>query len=110
MLAAQQQRQHVRLIVNQAARPGDGKNITAQLQQVLNRFVGQAKPALGVAATPGRAIRLIHMGDIPADQAVKDAVMRRQLLMLHAPGSPAAVALGLIAGRLQDTVIMPDRL
>lgn len=110
VLAAQQQRQHVRLIVNQAARPGDGKNITAQLQQVLNRFVGQAKPALGVPATPGRTIRLIHMGDIPADQAVKDAVMRRQLLMLHAPGSPAAVALGLIAGRLQDTVIMPDRL
>lgn len=113
VLAAQQQRQHVRLIVNQAVRPGDGKNITAQLQQVLNRFMVQAKPAPaapGTPAAPGRPIRLIHMGDIPADQAVKDAVMRRQLLMLHAPGSPAAIALGLIAGRLQDTVITPDRL
>lgn len=113
VLAAQQQRQHVRLIVNQAVRPGDGKNITAQLQQVLNRFMVQARPAPalpGAPATPGRPIRLIHMGDIPADQAVKDAVMRRQLLMLHAPGSPAAIALGLIAGRLQDTVITPDRL
>jgi flagellar biosynthesis protein FlhG len=113
VLAAQQQRQQVRLIVNQAVRPGDGKNITAQLQQVLNRFMVQAKPAPaapGTLAAPGRPIRLIHMGDIPADQAVKDAVMRRQLLMLHAPGSPAAIALGLIAGRLQDTVIMPDRL
>lgn len=113
VLAAQQQRQQVRLIVNQAVRPGDGKNITAQLQQVLNRFMVQAKPAPaapGVPATPGRPIRLIHMGDVPADQAVKDAVMRRQLLMLHAPGSPAAIALGLIAGRLQDTVITPDRL
>lgn len=113
VLAAQQQRQHVRLIVNQAVRPGDGKNITAQLQQVLNRFMVQAKPAPaapGTLAAPGRPIRLIHMGDIPADQAVKDAVMRRQLLMLHAPGSPAAIALGLIAGRLQDTVITPDRL
>ncbi len=113
VLAAQQQRQQVRLIVNQAVRPGDGKNITAQLQQVLNRFMVQAKPAPaapGTPAAPGRPIRLIHMGDIPADQAVKDAVMRRQLLMLHAPGSPAAIALGLIAGRLQDTVIMPDRL
>lgn len=113
VLAAQQQRQQVRLIVNQAVRPGDGKNITAQLQQVLNRFMVQARPApatLGTPATPGRPIRLIHMGDIPADQAVKDAVMRRQLLMLHAPGSPAAIALGLIAGRLQDTVIAPDRL
>lgn len=113
VLAAQQQRQQVRLIVNQAVRPGDGKNITAQLQQVLNRFMVQAKPAPaapGTLAAPGRPIRLIHMGDIPADQAVKDAVMRRQLLMLHAPGSPAAIALGLIAGRLQDTVITPDRL
>lgn len=113
VLAAQQQRQQVRLIVNQAVRPGDGKNITAQLQQVLNRFMVQAKPAPaapGTPAAPGRPIRLIHMGDIPADQAVKDAVMRRQLLMLHAPGSPAAIALGLIAGRLQDTVITPDRL
>lgn len=113
VLAAQQRRQQVRLIVNQAVRPGDGKNITAQLQQVLNRFMVQAKPAPaapGTPAAPGRPIRLIHMGDIPADQAVKDAVMRRQLLMLHAPGSPAAIALGLIAGRLQDTVIMPDRL
>ena len=93
VLAAQQQRQQVRLIVNQAVRPGDGKNITAQLQQVLNRFMVQAKPAPaapGTPAAPGRPIRLIHMGDIPADQAVKDAVMRRQLLMLHAPGSPAA--------------------
>lgn len=113
VLAAQQQRQQVRLIVNQAVRPGDGKNITAQLQQVLNRFMVQARPAPaapGTPAAPGRPIRLIHMGDIPADQAVKDAVMRRQLLMLHAPGSPAAIALGLIAGRLQDTVITPDRL
>ena len=33
----QQQRQHVRMVINQAARPGDGRAITSQLQQVLDR-------------------------------------------------------------------------
>ena len=39
VLAVQQKRQHVRFVVNQAARPGDGRAITSQLQQVLDRFV-----------------------------------------------------------------------
>jgi flagellar biosynthesis protein FlhG len=108
VLATQQRREHIRLIVNQAARPGDGKAITTQLQAVLNRFVGN-KPASQVpGALPGpSAVRLIHMGDIPVDQAVKDAVMRRQLLMVHAPGSPAAMGVVQVAGRLVDTVIHP---
>lgn len=104
VLAAQQQRQQIRLVVNQAVRPGDGRNITNQLQQVLNRFLG----APADAATGGKVIRLVHMGDIPSDQSVKDAVMRRQLLLSHAPGSPAALAVAQIAGRLQDTVISPE--
>ncbi|MDM7456371.1 MAG: MinD/ParA family protein [Tepidimonas sp.] len=102
VLATQQQRQLVRLIVNQAARPGDGRAITAQLQAVLNRFVG------GGAATGDakpKPIRLVHMGDIPVDKAVKEAVMRRQLLLLHAPGCPASLAVAQIAGRLEDTVL-----
>lgn len=96
VLATQQQRQLIRLVVNQAARPGDGRAITQQLQTVLNRFVGAGK---------GPGIRLVHMGDIPVDAAVKEAVMRRQLLLVHTPGCPAALAVGQIAGRLVDTVL-----
>lgn len=102
VLATQQQRQLVRLIVNQAVRPGDGRAITAQLQAVLNRFVGGG--AAAGDAKP-KAIRLVHMGDIPVDKAVKEAVMRRQLLLLHTPGCPASLAVGQIAGRLVDTVL-----
>ncbi len=110
VLATQQQRQQIRLIVNQAVRPGDGKTITNQLQTVLNRFVGNQvqKPADARPGLPS-GVRLVHMGDIPSDQSVKDAVMRRQLLMVHTPGSPAALAVGQIAGRLEETVISPDR-
>jgi flagellar biosynthesis protein FlhG len=101
VLATQQHRQLVRLIVNQAARPGDGRAITAQLQAVLNRFVGTGANAEKRA----HAVRLIHMGDIPVDKGVKEAVMRRQLLLLQAPGSPAALAVAQIAGRVVDTVL-----
>src|SRR5574344_1782067 len=83
VLATQQKRQHLRLVVNQAARAGDGRAITSQLQQVLNRFV---------TTETGRPVRLLHLGDIPADNAVREAVMRRQLLLQGAPGSPASLA------------------
>ncbi len=96
VLAAQQNRQHIRLVVNQAARPGDGRAITGQLQQVLNRFV---------ATGSGQPLRLIHMGDIPADPSVRDAVMRRQLLMQHMPGCPAALAVAQLAGKIETTLI-----
>ena len=107
VLSTQQRRQRIRLVVNQSARSGDGKAITAQLQAVLNRFVGTVPGATsGAKSTP--TVRLHHLGDIPIDQAVKDAVMRRQLLLLHMPGSPASVALGQIAARLEETVIRAD--
>lgn len=103
VLATQQRRQLIRLIVNQAVRPGDGRAITAQLQTVLNRFVGAGAGQAAAGQPP--AVRLVHMGDIPVDKAVKEAIMRRQLLMLHTPGCPASVAIGQIAGRLIDTVL-----
>lgn len=111
VLATQQQRQQVRLVVNQAQRPGDGKAITNQLQAVLNRFLGQSPARLAVAEagrTLSPLIRLVHMGDVPVDNAVKEAVMRRQLLLVHTPSSPAGLAVAQIAGRLVDTVIQPD--
>jgi flagellar biosynthesis protein FlhG len=75
---------------------GDGRAITTQLQQVLDRFV---------KTEPGRPIRLIHMGDIPSDPAVRQAVMRRQLLMQSTPGCPAAMAISQLATKLEDTII-----
>ena len=96
VLVGQQKRQTLRLIVNQTARLGDGRAITTQLQQVVDRFV---------ATEPGRPIRLIHVGDIPADPMVRQAVMRRQLLMQSTPGCPAGLAISQLAIRLQETVL-----
>ena len=96
VLATQQKRQQVRIVVNQAARPGDGRAITGQLQQVLDRFV---------ATDTGRPVRLIHLGDIPADPTVRDAVMRRQLLLQHMPGSPAALAVSQLAAKVESTLL-----
>jgi flagellar biosynthesis protein FlhG len=96
VLAGQQKRQNIRLVVNQTARLGDGRAITAQLQQVLDRFV---------PSEPGRQLRLIHMGDIPADPQVRMAIMRRQLLMQSMPGSPAALAVSQLAAKLQEAIM-----
>ncbi|MBV5299833.1 MAG: MinD/ParA family protein [Rhodoferax sp.] len=96
VLVGQQQRRIVRVVVNQTARMGDGRAITTQLQQVLDRFV---------VAKPGEKVRLIHMGDIPADPSVRLAVMRRQLLVQTMPGCPAALAIGQLAGKLQESLI-----
>ena len=96
VLVGQQKRQNVRMVINQTARLGDGRAITTQLQQVLDRFV---------TTEPGRPVRLIHVGDIPSDPSVRQAVMRRQLLMQSTPGCPAAMAISQLATKLEDTVI-----
>ncbi len=96
VLVGEQQRRIIRMVVNQTARMGDGRAITTQLQQVLDRFV---------VAKPGEKVRLVHMGDIPADPSVRQAVMRRQLLMSTMPGCPAALAISQLAGKLEETLM-----
>jgi flagellar biosynthesis protein FlhG len=96
VLVGQQKRQIIRMVINQTARLGDGRAITVQLQQVLDRFV---------TTEPGRPIKLVHMGDIPADTAVRQAIMRRQLLVQSAPGCPASLAITQLAQKIQETVI-----
>lgn len=96
VLVGQQKRQNIRVVINQTARLGDGRAITTQLQQVLDRFV---------PSEPGRPVRLIHMGDIPSDLSVRQAIMRRQLLMQSMPGCPAALAISQLAGKLEDAII-----
>jgi flagellar biosynthesis protein FlhG len=96
VLVGQQKRQTIRMLVNQTARLGDGRAITVQLQQVLDRFV---------SSEPGRPIKLVHLGDIPADPSVRQAIMRRQLLIQSTPGSPAAMAVTQIAQKIEETVL-----
>ena len=96
VLAGQQKRATIHTVINQTARLGDGRAITSQLQQVLDRFV---------VSEPGKGVRLVHMGDIPADPSVRQAVMRRQLLMQTMPGSAAALAITQLAGKLEETLI-----
>jgi len=96
VLVGEQQRRTIRMVINQTARMGDGRAITTQLQQVLDRFV---------VAKPGEKVRLVHMGDIPADPFVRQAVMRRQLLIQSTPGCPAALAISQLAGKLEKTLI-----
>lgn len=91
VLATQQERRHVGLLINQANRAGEGKLICAQLQQVLARYT---------AAGPGQGFKLELIGEVRADQAVRQAVLKRQLLMEHYPGSEAAQALKAVAGKL----------
>ena len=96
VLVGQQQRQTIRLIVNQSPRPGAGQAITNQLQQVLDRFV---------ATDPEHPVRLLNIGEIPVDPEVRQAIMRRQLMMQHTPDCPAGKAIAQLAGTLEKTVI-----
>ena len=100
VLVGQQQRKTIRMVINQTARMGDGRAITTQLQQVLDRFV---------VAKPGEKVRLIHMGDIPADPSVRQAVMKRQLLIQSIPGCPASLAISQLAGKLEESLITPSQ-
>ena len=95
VLVTEQQRDHVQIVVNQTARVGDGRAITTQLQQVLNQFVITA---------PGQVMRLTHLGDIPTDPQVRQAVMRRQLMLHTTPASPASLAVLQIATKLDENV------
>ena len=96
VLVGEQQRDRVQLVVNQAVRLGDGRAITTQLQQVLDRFV---------VSEPGQVMRLMHLGDIPSDPLVRQAVMRRQLILQSMPGCPASLAILQIATKLDETVL-----
>jgi flagellar biosynthesis protein FlhG len=91
VLATQQERRHVGLLVNQANRVGEGKLICGQLQQVLQRFIG---------AMPGQGFKLELMGEIKSDLSVRQAVLKRQLMIEQYPGCDAAQAIKALASKL----------
>ena len=91
VLATTQRRRRFALVVNQTAKPGDGRSVHRQLQQVIDRYV---------APTVGAPVSIDLVGEIPLDLAVREAVQRRQLLLETLPGAPAAAAIGAIAARM----------
>jgi flagellar biosynthesis protein FlhG len=91
VLSSVQQRRHIKLLVNQSRRIGEGRGVCGQLQQVIDRFVNPGLES---------AVRLDYLGDIPLDPAVREAVGRRELLLQVQPGTPAAVGLVEAATRL----------
>ncbi len=91
VLATTQGRRRIHLVVNQVRRPGEGRAVRQQLQLVVDRYVNNTLEA---------PVRLELLGEIPSDNAVRDAVQRRQLLLETQPGAPAAVALSAIVGRM----------
>ena len=91
VLANTQQRRTLQLVVNQVRKAGEGRLVRQQLQQVVDRFVnpGLAEP-----------LKLELVGELPADPSVREAVLRRELLLEWQPGAPASVAMGALASRL----------
>ncbi len=96
VLAVQQERRLIRLVVNQVGSVSEGRKIRDQLQLVVDKFVVPQAPLNG---TP---LRLDLIGEIPSDLSVREAVHTRKLLLETMPGSPAAVAVMAAAGRLAD--------
>ncbi len=91
VLASTQRRRRMRLLVNQRVPGTDAAGVTAQLQRVIDRHVS---PTLEAPLT------LELLGDVPADDSVRDAVRRRQLLSECFPGSAAAQAVAAAAAKL----------
>jgi flagellar biosynthesis protein FlhG len=91
VLASTQARRDVQVVVNQTRVLGEGRAVRGQLQQVVDRYVN---PGLD------SPVRLDLLGQVPLDIAVRDAVLRRQLLFETLPGSPAALAVAAVATRL----------
>lgn len=94
VLATQQQRTKISLVVNQVNRAGEGRVIRGQLQQVVDKFVA---PTL---AGPDPSLKLELLGEVPIDTSVREAVQKRQLLLEALPGCEAAKAIVAIAAKL----------
>ena len=67
------------------------RGVRQQLQQVIDRFVN---PGLD------SPVRLELLGEVPSDPAVRESVLRRQLMLDALPGTPASMALVAMAAKL----------
>jgi len=91
VLATTQGRRSLQLVVNQVLKPGEGRGIRGQLQQVIDRYVSPGLEA---------PVKLEFVGEVPVDPAVRDAVKKRQLLLDLYPGSAAAQAITALAAQI----------
>ena len=94
VLATQQARREIRLVVNQVSRAGEAKVIRNQLQLVVDRFVAPMLP-------PGAPVPVLALlGEVLLDPAVREAVQRRRLLLELLPGCAAAKGVEGIAAKI----------
>ena len=93
VLVTTQGRREMGLLVNQVRRAGEGRTVKLQLQTVIDRYVNPGLDGF---------VRLDLLGELPSDPAVREAVLRRQLLVDTMPGAPASVAMGVVATRMID--------
>jgi flagellar biosynthesis protein FlhG len=84
VLATTQPRRLIRLLVNQAQRPGEGRTIRKQLQLVVDRYVNSGLD---------RPVMIELLGEVPFDATVRESVIKRELLLEHAPGTAAGQAI-----------------
>jgi flagellar biosynthesis protein FlhG len=96
VLASQQNRRNIKLVVNQVNRVGDGRVIRGQLQQVVDRFVNP-NLSYAIGETP---LRLDLLGEIPIDLSVREAIQKRRLLLDWVPGCEAARGIRAVAENL----------
>jgi len=94
VLATQQRRRHIQLVVNQVGRIGEGRAIRGQLQLVVDKFVAPMMPE----GSPAPTLELL--GEVPLDPCVREAVQQRRLLVEMLPGSAPAQAIHAIAAKI----------
>jgi flagellar biosynthesis protein FlhG len=92
VLAMTQQRYRPQLVVNQVRKAGEGRAVRQQLQTVIDRYVSPTLP---------EPVTIELVGEVPIDPSVREAVLKRELLMNRNPRAPAALALNLLGNRLR---------
>ena len=90
-----QKRYAIQLVVNQVRKQGEGRAVRQQLQQVIDRYV---------SPTVGQPVKLELVGEIPQDVNVRNAILKRELLMERQPGSPAGIGLSALGMKLRGVV------
>jgi flagellar biosynthesis protein FlhG len=100
VLATHQGRRDISLVMNMVVRVGEGRGICNQLQLVADRFVTPLLPTADGTAGPAGSLVLTLVGEVPTDDSVRTAIVRRSLLLETFPGCDAARAVVAIAARL----------
>lgn len=85
VLATRHGLRHFLLLVNQTSGDAEARRSYAQIARVAERFLG-----VGVE----------YVGYVPSDDVIRRSVREQRSIMESAPGSPAALAVGLLADRL----------